>query len=124
MRKFSINNKVITQNTKPYIIAEACINHEGKIKLAKKMVDFASKAGASAIKFQMHVLDDEMLRKTPKSKNFDLNLYDTLKKTNLSIEEHIELKKYCTKKNIDYLCTPFSFKSADILEKKNKFKIF
>ena len=56
MRKFSINNKVITQNTKPYIIAEACINHEGKIKLAKKMVDLASKAQASAIKFQMSSL--------------------------------------------------------------------
>ena len=124
MRKFSINNKVITQNTKPYIIAEACINHEGKIKLAKKMVDLASNARASAIKFQMHVLDDEMLRKTPKSKNFDLNLYDTLKRTNLSIDEHIELKKYCIKKNIDYLCTPFSFKSADILEKKVNLKFF
>ena len=80
------------------------------------MVDLASKARASAIKFQFHVLDDEMLRKTPKSKNFNLNLYDTLKKTNLSLEEHIKLKNIVLK-NIDYLCTPFSFKSADILEK-------
>ncbi len=124
MKKFYIDNKVITQNSKPYIIAEACINHEGKIKLAKKMVDLAAQAKASAIKFQMHVLDDEMLKKTPKSKNFDLNLYETLKKTNLTIEEHIMLKKYCAKKNIDYLCTPFSFKSADILEKKINLKFF
>ena len=70
MKKFIIQKKIITQNTKPYIIAEACINHEGKIKLAKKMVDIAAKARASAIKFQMHVLDDEMLKSTPKSKNF------------------------------------------------------
>ena len=124
MKKFYIDNKVITQNSKPYIIAEACINHEGKIKLAKKMVDLAVQAKASAIKFQMHVLDDEMLKKTPKSKNFVLNLYETLKKTNLTIEEHIVLKRYCTKKNIDYLCTPFSFKSADILEKKINLKFF
>ena len=124
MKKFSIHKKIITQNSKPYIIAEACINHQGDYKLAKKMVDLASKARASAIKFQFHVLDDEMLRKAPKSRNFSLNLYDTLKKTNLSLEEHIKLKKYCIKKNIDYLCTPFSFKSADILEKKVKLKFF
>ena len=124
MKKFFIQKKIITQNSKPYIIAEACINHEGNIKLAKRMVDLAAKAKASAIKFQMHVLEDEMLRVTPKSKNFNENLYDTLKKTNLSIEEHIVLKNYCSKKNIDYLCTPFSFKSADILEKKINLKLF
>ena len=124
MKKFIIQKKIITQNTRPYIIAEACINHEGKIKLAKKMVDIAAKAKASAIKFQMHVLDDEMLKSTPKSKNFSESLYNTLKKTNLSIDEHIELKKYCFKKGIDYLCTPFSFKSADILEKKLNLKFF
>ena len=124
MKKFFIQKKIITQNSKPYIIAEACINHEGNIKLAKRMVDLAAKAKASAIKFQMHILEDEMLRVTPKSKNFNENLYDTLKKTNLSIEEHIVLKNYCSKKNIDYLCTPFSFKSADILEKKINLKLF
>ena len=124
MRKFSINNKVITQDTKPYIIAEACINHEGKIKLANKMVDLASKAGASAIKFQMHVLDDEMLKLTPKSKNFSESLYETLKKTNLSVNEHKNLKRYCYSKKIDYLCTPFSFASADILQKKVKLNFF
>ena len=101
--KVNINDKLFGENQPPFIIAEACINHEGKIKLAKKMVDLAAKAKASAIKFQMHVLDDEMLRKVPKSKNFDENLYDTLKKTNLSIAEHIALKNYCAKKNIDYL---------------------
>ena len=65
-----IGKKKISKENRPYIIAEACINHEGNINIAKQMVKLASKAGASAIKFQMHVLDDEMLRKTPKSKNF------------------------------------------------------
>ena len=88
MKKFSIHKKIITQNSKPYIIAEACINHEGNYKLAKKMVDLASKARASAIKFQFHVLDDEMLRKTPKSKNFNLNLYDTLKNQSIIRRTH------------------------------------
>ena len=124
MPKFKIFKKIINQNTKPYIIAEACINHEGNINLAKKMIDEASKAGVSAVKFQFHVLEDEMLKQTPKSSNFKDSLYETLKRTNLSISEHRFLKKYCERKKIDYLCTPFSFKSADILEKDIKLKVF
>ena len=122
--KFKISKKVISENCKPYIIAEACINHEGNVKIAKKMIDKAVEAGVSAVKFQFHVLEDEMLKYTPKSNNFSESLYDTLKRTNLSIKEHKYLKKYCEKKNVDYLCTPFSFKSADILEKEIRLKIF
>ncbi len=122
--KFKILNKIISRYTKPYIIAEACINHEGNIKKAKKMIDKAAEAGVSAVKFQFHVLEDEMLRDTPISKNFSESLYDTLSRTNLTINEHKYLKKYCEKKKVDYLCTPFSFKSADILEKEVQLKIF
>jgi len=122
--KFKIFNKLITEATKPYIIAEACINHEGKIKIAKTMIDRAVVAGVSAVKFQFHVLEDEMLQKTPKSRNFSGSLYETLSKTNLTINEHKYLKNYCEKKNIDYLCTPFSFKSADILSEEIKLKVF
>ena len=96
--KFKILNKIISEDTKPYIIAEACINHEGNINIAIKMIDEAAKAGASAIKYQFHVLEDEMLKKTPKSKNFSESLYDTLNRTNLSIKEHQFLKNYCEKK--------------------------
>ena len=69
--KFKISKKkIITQESEPYIIAEACINHEGNIKIAKKMIDEAYNAGVSAVKFQFHVLEDEMLKVTPKSENF------------------------------------------------------
>ena len=121
---FKIGNKIINQSNKPYIIAEACINHEGNIEKAKKMVVNAAKAGASAIKFQMHILEDEMLKVTPKSKNFDESLYDTLDRTNLNIKQHIYLKNYCKKYKIDYLCTPFSRKSADILHKEVRVNVF
>ena len=43
---FKIGNKIISPNHKPYIIAEACINHEGNMKLAKKMILLAARAGA------------------------------------------------------------------------------
>tara|TARA_B100000989_G_C19530482_1_gene469458 strand:+ start:2571 stop:3605 length:1035 start_codon:yes stop_codon:yes gene_type:complete len=111
-----INNHNIGKEFPPYIIAEACINHDGKIEIAKEMVFAARAAGAHAIKFQMHVLDDEMLKDTPISDNFDDSLYNTLEKTNLSVEEHMELKKLCELIGIDYLCTPFSFESARILD--------
>ena len=67
LHKMKIGNRIIGKNKRPYIIAEACINHEGNIKIAKKMIKLAS-AGASAIKFQMHVLEDEMLKRHPNLK--------------------------------------------------------
>lgn len=119
-----IYKSIIGENFKPYIIAEACINHQGNMKIAKRMIEIAANCGVSAVKFQFHILDDEMLRSTPKSKNFKKTLYETLDNTNFNIKEHLELKNLCEKNKIDYLCTPFSIKSADILEKDIKVKVF
>lgn len=101
----------------PYIVAEAAINHEGDIKIATEMVYMARALGADAIKFQIHVLENEMLRAAPQSDNFAEPLYDTLERTNLSLEEHAQLKKLCEQIGIQYLCTPFSRDGADQLEK-------
>jgi len=111
----AINGRPVGEDHPPYVIAEACINHEGRIDIAREMVFHARAAGCDAIKFQMHVLDDEMLREAPQSANFDEPLYDTLARTNLSVEEHLELKALCESIGIDYLCTPFSKASADLL---------
>ena len=97
------------------IVAEGCDNHFGKLSNAKKMVDLAKKANCDMIKFQHHLPDEEMLRKVPKSKNFDISLYDFLKKYALKIDDHKKLLKYCNEKKIKYLCTPFSFKAAEEL---------
>jgi len=111
----SIKERKIGSEHAPYIIAEACINHEGDIAIAREMVFHARAAGIDAIKFQLHVLDDEMLREAPQSANFDDPLYDTLERTNLSIDEHLELKALCEQIGIDYMCTPFSKASCDLL---------
>ena len=79
------------------------------------MVDLAKKANCDVIKFQHHLPDEEMLKNVPKSKNFDISLYDFLKKYSLKIEDHKKLLNYCNKKKIKYLCTPFSFKAAEEL---------
>jgi N-acetylneuraminate synthase len=101
---------------KPYIIAEACINHNGDFDTAIKMIQIASDLKVDCIKFQIHSLENEMLKETPQSSNFSESLWDTLEKTNFTIEEHVELKNICNKNNIDYLCTPFSKNGVDLLE--------
>jgi len=111
----NIGGRLIGDGHPPYVIAEAAISHQGKIEIARKMVYIAHAMGCDAIKFQMHVLDNEMLKDVPISKNFSESLYDTLDKTNLTNEEHKELKNLCESLGIDYLCTPFSFDAADIL---------
>lgn len=118
MKPVKIKNRLIGAGYVPLIIAEACINHEGKIETAEKMVHVAHAMGADCIKFQIHVLENEMLRQVPQSENFAEPLWDTLERTNLSVEEHIRLKKLCEQLGILYLCTPFSKEGADLLEKK------
>lgn len=111
-----IGSRLVGDDCPPYVIAEAAISHQGNFETAKRMIYIAHAMGCDAIKFQMHVLENEMLRNAPTSGNFDKPLYDTLDKTNLSVEEHRELKGLCESLGIDYLCTPFSAAAADILD--------
>ena len=113
---FKIKNHLIANNSNPYIIAEACINHEGDMEHAKKMILEAKNSGANCVKFQIHNLENEMLKETPQSDNFKETLWEALERTNFDIEKQKILKKECKKNNIDYLCTPFSRIGADELE--------
>lgn len=108
----NIHKRVIGSNKPCFIIAEACDNHQGNIEVAKKMISEAKKAGADAIKFQHHLPEEEMLPDIPMSDNFNEPLYDFLKKYALNLDQHIELKNYCDKEGIIYMCTPFSLKAA------------
>lgn len=101
---------------KCFIIAEACDNHLGRMDYAYRMIDVAYLAGADAVKFQHHLPDEEMLKDVPMSNNFKEPLYDILKKYSLTLQQHRELKKYCDKLGILYMCTPFSKKAADEIE--------
>lgn len=111
-----IGNRLIGPGHKPYIVAEACVNHQGDYRIARKMVYIAHALGADAIKFQLHVPENEMLREVPGSSNFDEPLYDILIKTHLTVDEHRGLKDLCDSLGITYLCTPFSRDASDQLE--------
>mgnify|MGYP001158133886 CR=1 FL=1 len=105
------------------IIAEAGVNHNGSLKEAKKLIDCASKAGADYVKFQTFSAEDLATKLAPKasyqkrgSKKKETQ-YEMLKKLELKKSDYLLLKKYCKKKKINFLSSPFSIKSFDLLNK-------
>lgn len=113
-----ILERVINSENRPFIIPEIGINHEGDVAKAIRMIDDAVKAGSECVKFQMHIIDDEM---APEAKNIvpgnaEESIWAIMERCALTKAEHIKLKEYCDAKKILYLCTPFSRKAADFLE--------
>lgn len=106
---------------KTIIIAEAGVNHNGDIELAKKLIDVASDSGADYIKFQTFKTELNLSIDAPKAeyqiKNTgeDISQYEMLKMLELSFEDFITLKKYADSKNIKFLSTAFDFPSIDFI---------
>ena len=112
-KDISFGSVVIGEGRPSVIIAEAACEHLGSVQVAKRMVDAAKEAGADVIKFQLH-LPEEMI---PGSIQFWAgSMDDVLEYFNLSVEEHRELMDYCEEVGIQYLCTPFCAKAADLLD--------
>ena len=117
--------KIFKRNSKnpTYFIAEIGVNHNGNIKLAKKMVNAAKNSGANAVKFQTFKADTLVTPKTPKanyqksSTSFKESHFDMIKSLELNKEKHKILKKYCKIKKIDFLSTPYDLESAKFLSK-------
>jgi len=114
-----INNRKIGLKQKPFVIAEIGINHEGNFKKAIKMIDDAYVAGCECVKFQAHVIDDEMIPNNVVPANAKVSIWDIMDRCKLSEEEDIKLKKYVESKGMIYLSTPFSRAAADRLERMN-----
>jgi N,N'-diacetyllegionaminate synthase len=108
---------------KVLIIAEAGVNHNGKLSLATGLIDAAKDAGADFVKFQTFQADKLVSPKTSKAgyqkktTSQSETQYEMIKKLELSVEDHKTLLKYCRKKGIQFLSTPFDEESADFLEK-------
>lgn len=121
MGKLKIEKRVIDKNHDPFVIAEIGINHEGDINKAKKMIKDASLAGAECVKFQRHVIEDEMIpeAKTVIPGNAQESIWNIMERCSLTLKDHIELKRYAETLGMIYLCTPFSRAAADELETLN-----
>lgn len=118
MGQLEINDKLIGQGSPCYIIAEIGNNHNGSLANAKKLVDAAKAAGVDCVKFQIRDLVD-LYGKAASSKSIDLGVeytLDLLAKTELTLDEHFELKNYVDECGLDYLCTPWDRTSADVLQ--------
>ena len=127
MKCITIEERKIGHDYPPLVIPEIGINHNGDINIAKQMIDAAAKAGAQIVKFQSHVIDDEMSHHAKKTipGNADVSIYQIMDSCALSATEEIELKSYTQDKGLIYLSTPFSRAAADRLESMdvNAYKI-
>lgn len=113
--------------SKVLIIAEAGVNHNGSLELAKKLVDVAKEAGADIVKFQTAKLDSLVSKFAPmaeyQKKNTKTNQAqkDMLSKLLLPYEDFIELAAYCKQKGIEFISTPFDIESIHFLNDMVKF---
>jgi len=107
--------------SKVFIIAEAGVNHNGSLDFAYQLIDVAKDAGADAIKFQTFKAENVVSRLADKAEyqkkttGSDKSQLEMIKKLEISFDDFIKLKKYCGKKGIMFLSTPFDHQSIDFL---------
>ena len=106
---------------KVFIIAEAGVNHNGKMELAYKLVDAAKEAGVDAVKFQIFK-SEKVISKSTKMADYqkenlkeNISQLDMVKKLELSYEDFIKINEYCKEKGIMFMATPFDNDSLDFL---------
>ena len=107
--------------SKVFIIAEAGVNHNGSLELAKRLIDVAVESGADAVKFQTFKADKLVSKAAQKADyqkqttSTDESQYDMIKKLELDENAHRVLISYCKDKEIMFLSTPFDHDSIDLL---------
>lgn len=104
-----------------FIIAEAGVNHNGSLDLAKQLIDAAAAAGADAVKFQTFQADKLVSKEAPKA-GYQLQTtgggetqHQMLKRLELDPIAHRELMEHCQQAGILFLSTPFDLESVDLL---------
>ncbi len=120
MPEIQIGDRLIGNGHPTYIIAEIGVNHNGIPQLAFELIDIAVDAGADAVKFQKRNLKTLYPKKYLDNVNAGEKslryLLPILQKVELPESTYQEIAKYCKKKGITFLCSPFDKESADFLE--------
>ncbi|HIB42847.1 MAG TPA: polyhydroxyalkanoate biosynthesis repressor PhaR [Nitrospina sp.] len=114
--QFNIGDRSVGENYPPLVIAEIGINHEGNFEKAICMVDDAVEAGCECVKFQSHIIQDEMIPNNVVPGNAKESIWQIMERCALSEKEEIQLKEYVESKGAIFLSTPFSRASAIRLE--------
>jgi sialic acid synthase SpsE len=122
--------KANNTNNVCYVVAEAGLNHNGSIEIAKKLIDLAVIAGADAVKFQKRTIDRLAVKETLDAKDdrfpeFGATYREIREHLEFDFEQYVELKNYAESRQIDFMVTPFDEDAVDFLEKVGveKFKL-
>ena len=113
----------VGDNVPTYIIAEAGLNHNGSIEIAKRLIVEAKKAGCNAIKFQSFTANSRISNKvksvkySEKADGLQEDIYEMFERLSLNINDTKKIFQFAKKKKIDIFSTPFDEKSVDLLEK-------
>ncbi|MFA5743023.1 MAG: N-acetylneuraminate synthase family protein [Candidatus Paceibacterota bacterium] len=122
MQEIKIGNRLVGDGQPCFIIAEAGVNHNGSLDLAKKLIDAAKEAGADAVKFQTFKTEGVMIENVPMAEYQKKNtgkketMFQMVKRLELDYNSFVELKKYCDQKGILFLSTPHSEDAIDFLD--------
>ena len=117
--QLTIQGRDIGLDFPPLVVAEIGINHEGSLKKAKQMIDDAKTSGAECVKFQSHIVEDEMISAAKKviPGHTNESIYEIMASCSLNETEEIELQRYCNRKGIIFISTPFSRAAANRLKR-------
>lgn len=115
-------------NVNVVIIAEAGVNHNGNIELAKKLIEEAANAGVDYVKFQTFITEN-VISKSAKKADYQVNnsgnvnetQFEMVKKLELSHINHLELIQHCDNKGVKFLSTAFDLDSINFLKDKIDF---
>lgn len=116
---FTIGSRKVGIEYPPLVVADIGINHEGDMAKAKRMIDDAHAIGAECIKFQCHIVEDEMISAAKKivPGHAKESIWEIMERCSFSEEQERELKNYVENLGMIYLNTPFSRAAADRLER-------
>lgn len=117
-----IGRRIVGGGNPVFIIAEAGVNHNGSLRMAKKLVDAAKATGADAVKFQTYCTEELVTPTAPKADYQRrrvpvLSQYQMLKRYELTEKDFVSLKAYCVRKKIIFLSSPFDLSSARLLKR-------
>jgi len=120
IKNIKLGEKTIYPDSKPYIIAEIGVNHEGSMEQAKKLIDLAKEGGANAAKFQSYKADTLASKNSPSywdtTKEPTKSQHELFKKYDqFDPEDYVVLSEYCEDNEIDFLSTPFDDNAIEFL---------
>ncbi|MFQ6618786.1 MAG: N-acetylneuraminate synthase family protein, partial [Fidelibacterota bacterium] len=121
MKTVKIANRLVGEGEPCFIIAEAGVNHNGDVNLARKLIDVAEEAGADAVKFQTFRAEELVTESADKAEyqkeasGIQESQYEMIKKLELSEKNYAELNAYAQSRGIIFISSPFDNRSVDLL---------